>query len=84
MAGIGLSLETERCPDGVHLVDGFFRPRSERREPVRVVSADLNKLVVLDFINARDDLAPFLSRYTAGSIFGSTEWPRPLLGTTTL
>lgn len=65
---IGLLLETERCLDGVHLVDGFFRPRSERREPVRVVSADLDDLVVLDFVNARDDLAPFMSRYSAGTL----------------
>ena len=69
MPRIGPLLETERCLDGVHLVDGFFRPRSERREPVRVVSADLNNLIVLDFVNTRDDLAPFLSRYSTGSIF---------------
>jgi hypothetical protein len=68
MPGIGLLLETERCLDGVHLVDGFFRPRSERREPVRVVSADLNSLVVLDFVNARDELAPFLARYSTGTL----------------
>jgi hypothetical protein len=68
MPSIGPLLETERCLDGVHLVDGFFRPRSERREPVRVGPADLEDLVVLQFMNARDDLVPFMSRYSAGSL----------------
>ena len=51
--------------------------RSERREPVRVVSADLNNLIVLDFVNTRDDLAPFLSRYSTGSIFDLRDWQGP-------
>ena len=51
------------------LADGFFRPRSERREPVHLVTADLEDPIVLQFVNARDDLAPFMSRYSAGSVF---------------
>jgi hypothetical protein len=65
---ISLLFETERCLDGLHLVDGFFRPRSERREPIHVVTADLEDPVVLQFMNARDDLLPFMSRYSAGGV----------------
>jgi hypothetical protein len=63
---------TERCLDGLKLVDGWFRPLSERREPVHVVTADLEDPVVLQLVNARDDLVPFMSRYSAGDV--RTSW----------
>jgi hypothetical protein len=66
---IGLLLETERCLDGLRLVDGFYRPLSDRREPVHVVTANLEDPVVLQFLNARDDLVPFMSGHSAGSVF---------------
>jgi hypothetical protein len=65
---IGLLLESQRCLDGVVLTDGFFQPRSERRQPGRLVTTDLEDPTVVQFVNARDDLVPFLSRYTTGSL----------------
>ena len=66
---LSLMLETKRCFDGLTLdADAVFRPVSDRREPVRVITASLaDDLVVLDFINAGENVTPFLSRYTAGS-----------------
>jgi hypothetical protein len=69
---ISILYDTERCLDGLTLVDGFFRPLSARREPVRVVTADLDDPVVLQLLNARDDLLPFMSRYSAGAVY--TPW----------
>lgn len=65
---IGLLFTTDRCTDGVALVDGAFQPRSERREPVSIRTTDLSNPAVIQFLNAHDDLVPFLSRYTAGSL----------------
>src|SRR5262245_20499471 len=70
---ITLSYDTERCLDGLTLVGGFFRPLSARREPVHVVTVDLEDPVVLQFLNARDDLLPFMSRYSAGDVHGPRE-----------
>jgi hypothetical protein len=75
---LSIVYNTERCLDGLELVDGYFRPRSERREPVHVVTADLNDLVVLQFVNARDAdaLLHFISKYSAGDLYTSTDPPK--------
>jgi hypothetical protein len=67
---IGLLLEMDYCPDGVIVTEGFFRRRTDRIERLRLVTADLADPVVLQFVNARDDLVPFMSKYTDGSIHG--------------
>ena len=66
---LGLLYETERCLDGLRLdADGFLRPISERREPVRVVTVDLADPMVIRFANAGDDLLPFMSQCSAGDV----------------
>jgi hypothetical protein len=72
---ISLLYNTERCLDGLTVVDGYFRPLSERREPVHVVTADLENPVVLQLVNARDDLLPFMSRYSAGDVYSPSPGP---------
>jgi hypothetical protein len=67
---IGLLYETERCLDGLTLdADGFVRPNSERREPVRLVTADLADPMVIRFTNAGEKLLTFMSQCSAGNIF---------------
>jgi hypothetical protein len=70
----GLLLETERCLDGVDLTESHFRPRTNRREPLRLITADLADPVVLQFLNAHfkanGDLVAFISKYTTGSLVG--------------
>ena len=75
---ISILYDTERCLDGLKLVDGFFRPLSERREPVHVVTADLDDPVVLQFVNARDEdaLVQFMSKYSAGNLYTGEEPPQ--------
>ena len=69
MPMIGLLYETERCLDGLTLdAGGFFRPISERRETVRIVTADLADPMVIRFANAGEDLLPFMSQCSAGDI----------------
>ena len=74
---ISMIYDTERCLDGLTLVDGLFHARSERREPVHVVTADLDDPVVLQFVNARDEdaLVQFMSKYSAGNLY--TPWDPP-------
>jgi hypothetical protein len=85
---ISILYDTERCLDGLKLVDGFFRPLSERREPVHVVTADLDDPVVLQFVNARDEdaLVQFMSKYSAGDLYTQEDPPQtmfaPRLGAT--
>ena len=67
----GLILDCERCLDGVHLVDGFFVPRSDRRETVRLTTTDLKDPIVVQFLNAGDDLASFMSKYSTGSLISA-------------
>ena len=71
----GLLLQTERCQDGVDLTESHFRPRTNRREPLRLVTADLADPVVLQFLNAHfygyETLVAFMSKYTAGSFVGT-------------
>jgi hypothetical protein len=75
---ISILYDTERCLDGLKLVDGFFHPLSERREPVHVVTADLDDPVVLQFVNARDGdaLVQFMSKYSAGDLYTPEDPPR--------
>jgi hypothetical protein len=60
----GVSLDWERCPDGVDLVDGRFRHCSARRAAVRHEITNLENPLIVRFINARtdDDLAAFFGR----------------------
>jgi hypothetical protein len=73
---ITLAYDTERCLDGLTIVNGYFRPLSERREPVHLITADLDDPVVLRLLNARDDLLPFMARYSAGE----AHTPREIYG----
>ena len=66
----GLLVEVDYCPDGVIVAEGFFRRRTDRIERLRLVTVDLADPVVLQFVNARDDLVPFMSKYTDGSLDG--------------
>ncbi len=70
----GLSLLTERCPDGIELRDyggkieeggKSFLYRTERREPLKLEIQNLESPVVVQFVNARDDasLVKFFSKY---------------------
>jgi hypothetical protein len=74
----GLSLRTERCPDGVELRDyggkitetsrsrgKWFLYRTERRELLQLEIQNLESPVVVQFVNARDDvsLVKFFSKY---------------------
>ena len=73
---IGLLYETERCLDGLRLdAEGYFRPLSERREPVRIITADLANPVAIQLANA-DDLVRFMSWYSAGDIITPGTFPR--------
>ena len=76
------SSRTQRCPDGVELAadeEGrrFFRPRTDRREPVRLEMQDLENSVVVEFINARDDekLTKFVTKF--GGIYEESEFNNP-------
>jgi len=71
----GLLVELDYCPDGVIRTEYDFRPRTNRIERLRLVTADLKDPVVLQFVNARDDLVPFLSKYTTGSFRGVSQLP---------
>ena len=77
---ISILYDTERCFDGLKLVDGFFRPLSERREPVHVITADLDDPVVLQFVNARDEgaLVQFMSKYSAGDLYTPEDPPKTM------
>jgi len=71
---LGLLLETERCPDGVNLTENHFRPRTPRREPLRLITVDLQDPVIIQFLNefyGGGDLVAFMSKYTAGSFVGT-------------
>ena len=66
---LGLLYETERCLAGLPLdADGFFRPISERREPVRVITVDLADPMVIQIRQPGDDLLPFMSQCSAGDL----------------
>jgi hypothetical protein len=51
----GLTIDIERCPDGVELVDGIFSWRTDRPETERITLTNLEDPVVLAFVNAADD-----------------------------
>lgn len=75
----GLILETERCRDGVEVVEGHFRPRTFRREKIRLVTTDLEDPIAIRFANARDGFVPLLSKYTTGALFGDGPYrPTPV------
>jgi hypothetical protein len=48
----GLTIDLERCPDGVELVEGSWRYRTDRRETERITLADLKNPVVVEFVDA--------------------------------
>jgi hypothetical protein len=62
---ITLAFTAARCLDGLALVNGCLERRSGRREPVHVITADLEDPVALQFVNARGEaaLVSFMSRY---------------------
>jgi hypothetical protein len=70
----GLTIDIERCPDGVQLVDGaFYCCRTERRETERITLTDLENPVVITFVNATDDAGRqlFFGRF---GLLSPTKW----------
>jgi hypothetical protein len=65
----GFAIDLERCRDGVELVEQrgrkVFRYRSERIDRLRHTFVDLEKTVLIDFVNAVDDrrLQAFFERF---------------------
>lgn len=69
----GLAIDIERCPDGVELVDGVYRWRTERSETERITLRGLEDPVVIAFVNATDDASRqlFFSRF---GLLKPTKW----------
>jgi hypothetical protein len=70
----GLTIDIQRCPDGVELVDGaFYRGRTDRSEPERITLTNLEDPVVIAFVNATDDAQRqlFFGRF---GLLSPTKW----------
>jgi len=51
----GPTIDIERCPDGVELINKGYHYRTNRRETQRITIADLEDPIVIAFVNATDD-----------------------------
>jgi hypothetical protein len=69
----GLTIDIERCADGVEFVDDTYRWRTNHREASQITLSDLEDPVVVAFVNATDDVKRRLFFGKFG-LLGLTPW----------